>query len=146
MHQHSHFQVPSGFHCHNHLGYQVPTSAIAGQVRPGTSHSSWNRAVSFFRTEEVKVKSLSHVRLFVTPWTIAYQVPPYMGFSRQEYSSELPFPSPGDLLDPGIGTWVSGIVGRRFTVWATREAPNLRLVYWKGTKDIGLGRMVAYLG
>ena len=102
MHQHSHFQVPSGFHCHNHLGYQVPTSAIAGQVRLGTSHSSWNRSVSFFRTEEVKVKSLSHVRLFVTPWTIAYQVPPYMGFSRQEYSSELPFPSPGDLPNPGI--------------------------------------------
>ena len=38
----------------------------------------------------------------VTPWTVAYQVPPSMGFSRQEYWSGLPFPSPGDLLHPGI--------------------------------------------
>ena len=49
-----------------------------------------------------KVKSLRHVRLVVTPWTVAYQVPPSMGFSRQEYWSGLPFPSPGDLPDPGI--------------------------------------------
>ena len=39
---------------------------------------------------------------FATPWTVAYQAPPSMGFSRQEYWSVLPFPSPGDLLDPGI--------------------------------------------
>ena len=50
----------------------------------------------------MKVKSLSHVRLFVTPWTVAYQAPPFMGFSRQEHWSGLPFPSPGDLPDPGI--------------------------------------------
>ena len=49
-----------------------------------------------------KVKSLSHVRLFATPWTVAYQASPSMGFSRQEYWSELPFPSPGDLPDLGI--------------------------------------------
>ena len=48
------------------------------------------------------MKSLSHVRLSATPWTIAYQVPPPMGFSRQEYWSGLPFPSPGDLSNPGI--------------------------------------------
>ena len=48
------------------------------------------------------MKSLSHVGLFVTPWTVAYQVPPSMGFSRQEYWSELPFPSSGDLPNPGI--------------------------------------------
>ena len=51
---------------------------------------------------EVKVKSLSRARLFVTPWTVAYQAPLSMGFSRQEYWSGLPFPSPGDLPDPGI--------------------------------------------
>ena len=51
---------------------------------------------------KVKVKSLSRVRLFVTPWTVAYQAPPSMGSSRQEYWSGLPFPSPGDLPDPGI--------------------------------------------
>ena len=49
-----------------------------------------------------EVKSLSRVRLLVTPWTIAYQAPPSMGFSRQEYWSGLPFPSPGDLPNPGI--------------------------------------------
>ena len=38
----------------------------------------------------------------VTTWTVAYQVPPSMGFSRQEYWSGLPFPSPGDLPEPGI--------------------------------------------
>ena len=51
---------------------------------------------------KVKVKSLSHVRLLATPWAVAYQVPPSMGFSRQEYWSGLPFPSPEDLPDPGI--------------------------------------------
>ena len=51
---------------------------------------------------KVKVKSLSIVRLFVTPWTVAHQAPPSMGFSRQEYWSGLPFPSPGHLSDPGI--------------------------------------------
>ena len=51
---------------------------------------------------KVKVKSLSRVRLFATPWTVAYQDLPSMGFSRQEYWSGLPFPSPGDLPDPGI--------------------------------------------
>ena len=48
------------------------------------------------------MKSLNTVRLFATPWTVAHQAPPSMGFSRQEYWSELPFPSPGDLPDPGI--------------------------------------------
>ena len=58
---------------------------------PQTSNRKWK-----------KVKTLSLVRLFVTPWTVAYQVPPSMGFSRQEYWSGAPFPSPGDLPDPGI--------------------------------------------
>ena len=55
-----------------------------------------------FLLQRVKVKSLSRVRLFATPWTLAHQVPPSMGFSRQEYWSGLPLPSPGDLPDPGI--------------------------------------------
>ena len=47
---------------------------------------------------------LSHsvIHLFVTSWTVAHQAPLSMGFSRQEYCNELPFPSPGDLPDPGI--------------------------------------------
>ena len=51
---------------------------------------------------KVKVKSLSRVRLFVTLWTLAYHVPPSMGFSRQEYWNGLPFLSPEDLPNPGI--------------------------------------------
>ena len=51
---------------------------------------------------KVKVKLLSCVRLFAAPWTVAHQAPPSMEFSRQEYWSGLPFPSPGDLPDPRI--------------------------------------------
>ena len=54
------------------------------------------------KQKKKKVNSLSSVQLFVIPWTVAYQAPQPMGFSGQEYWSELPFPSPGDLLDPGI--------------------------------------------
>ena len=71
---------------------------------------------------KVKVKSLDRVQLFVTQWTVAYQAPPSMGFSRQEYWSGLPFPSPGDLPNPGIEPWPTHIGGRRFNLWATGEA------------------------
>ena len=47
---------------------------------------------------KVKVKSLSHIRLLATPWTAAYQAPPSMGFSRQEYWSGMPLPSPTIVL------------------------------------------------
>ena len=50
----------------------------------------------------MKVKFLSRVQLFVTPWTGAYQAPPSMEFSNQEYWSGLPCPPPGDLPNPGI--------------------------------------------
>ena len=52
--------------------------------------------------KDTEVKSLSHVQLFATPWTVAQQAPPSMGFSKQEYWSGLPLPSPEDLPDPGI--------------------------------------------
>ena len=48
------------------------------------------------------VKSLSRVRLFAIPWTVSYKAPLSMEFSRQEYWSGLPFPSPGDLPNPEI--------------------------------------------
>ena len=51
---------------------------------------------------KVKVKSLSCVQLFATLWTVARQAPLSLGFSRQEYWSGLPFPSPEDLPNPGI--------------------------------------------
>ena len=56
----------------------------------------------------MKVKSLSRVRLFTTPWTAAYQAPPSMGFSRQEYWSGVPLPSPVEpLMMPKIGQAVT---------------------------------------
>ena len=66
------------------------------------------------------MKLLSPVQLFVIPWTVAYQAPPSMEFSRKEYWNVLPFSSPGDLPNPGIKprdqTQVSRIAGRCFTV------------------------------
>ena len=65
--------------------------------------------------KKVKVKSLSRVRLFAAPWTVAYLAPPPMGFSRQEYWSGLPFPSPSQGIFPTQGSNpVSCIPGRRF--------------------------------
>ena len=65
----------------------------------------------------VHAQSLSHLPLFTTPWTIVHQAP-LPGFSRQEYWSGLPFPSPEDIPDPGISqdqTHVSCVscIGRR---------------------------------
>ena len=62
----------------------------------------WKRSVFIPTPMKVKVKSLSSGWLFATPWTIAHQAPPSIGFSRQEYWSGWPFPSPGDLPNPGI--------------------------------------------
>ena len=57
----------------------------------------------------------SCVQLFATPWTAAYQAPLSMGFSRQEYWSGLPFPSPGDFPKPGIEPASPALAGRFFT-------------------------------
>ena len=64
---------------------------------------------------ESKVKSLSRVRLFATPWTIAYRALASMGFSGQRYWSGLPFPPPKGLPDPGIEPRSTCTAGRRFT-------------------------------
>ena len=81
--------------------------------------------VQAFLNQKACAYLLSHVRLFAAPWTVAHQAPPSMDFSRQEYWSELPFPSPGDLPYPGIEPWVSRFVGRCFTVClATKVAMN----------------------
>ena len=57
----------------------------------------------------------SRVQLFATPWTVARQAPLSMGFPRREYWSGLPFPSPGDLLDPGIQPASPSLAGGFFT-------------------------------
>ena len=74
------------------LGLELKIVVSGGDGAPSPSHGPW----------KVKVKSLSCVRLFVTPWAVAHHTPPSLGFPRQEYWSGLPFPSPGDLPDPGI--------------------------------------------
>ena len=74
------------------------------------------------------MKSLSRVRLFATPWTVAHQAPPSMGFSRQEYWSGLPFPAPGESSRPRDGTLVSRIAGRHFNLWATTEALKMVII------------------
>ena len=74
---------------------------------------------------KVNVKSLSPVQLFATPWIVVHQAPPSMGFSRQEYWSGLPFPSPGDLPDPGSKP-------RSSALWVdvlTSEPPGKTSVY-----------------
>ena len=79
-----------------------PGSTVPGILQARTLE--WV-TISFSNARKVKVKSLSRVWLLATPWTAAYQAPLSMGFSRQEYwsgLSGLPFPSPGDLPDPGI--------------------------------------------
>ena len=59
-------------------------------------------SIGLLQVMKVKVKSLSLFCFFATPWTVAYQASLSMGVSRQEYWSGVPFPSPGDLPDPGI--------------------------------------------
>ena len=68
-----------------------------------------------------KIKLLSLVQLFVTPWTVACQTSQSMEFSRQGYWSGLPFPSPGDLPNPGIEPG-SPTLQADSTICATREA------------------------
>ena len=71
-------------------------------------------------------QSLSHVWLFVTPWTVAHQAPLSMGFPRQEEWSGLPFPSPGDLPNPGMKTMSlmsPMLAGKFLTMSATWKPP-----------------------
>ena len=91
---------------------------------------------------------LSRVRLFVAPWTVAHQAPLSMGFSRQEYWSGLPFPSPGDLPDPGIkcvsciGRLTAGPPGKHFT-WDL--SMGLSYLLQKNQKKIKRKRALSFL-
>ena len=78
-----------------------PTASAAEFMVPDPEAASWAPLSA--------VCQHCRVRLFVTPWTVAYEAPPSMGFSRQEYWSGLPFPSPGDLPHPGIEPWSSAL-------------------------------------
>ena len=101
-----------GLPVHQHL-LEFAQFMTTASVMP-CSHltSSFNPS----RCMKVKVKSLSRVQLFATPWTVAHQAPLSMEFSRQAYWSGLPFPSPGDLPNLGIKPGSPTFVGRHFTV------------------------------
>ena len=87
---------------------------------------------------KVKVKSLSHVRLFMTPWTAAYQAPPSMGFSRQEYwhikkqrhyfankgpsTQSYGFSSSQTWVPPALRAWT-------LSHWITRDVPKMCILY-----------------
>ena len=72
------------------------------------------------------VQSLSPVWLFATPWTVARQTPLSMGFPRQEHWNGLPFPSPGDLPNPGIELLCPALADGFFT---TELPGKLKIVY-----------------
>ena len=84
----------------SHLWKSVCTYVCMHDHRHNLEGHSWK--VYLLLGVHVYPQFLSSVRLFVTPWTVACQAPLSMGFSRQEYWSELPCPSPRDLPDPGI--------------------------------------------
>ena len=94
---------------------------IAGSC--GGSIFTFKRKLHTILHSGYSVQWLSRVRLFATPWTVACQDPLSTGFSRQEYWSGLPFPSPGDLLDPGIEPMspAYSTFADTFMFWATRE-------------------------
>ena len=75
---------------------------ISGGNQVVLSGEKWHISCIMQLSVKVKVRLLSHVQLFATLWTAAHQAPPSMGFSRQEYWSGVPLPSPGDLPYPGI--------------------------------------------
>ena len=81
------------------------------------------------------IQLLSHVQLFVTPWNVACQVPLSMGFPKQEYWSGLPFPSPGDLPDPGIKPASPASAGGFFTL-SHRGSPSPGTVMIKMYKNL----------
>ena len=89
------FQCLSQFQGRKHLWRQDKFLALKVQFNVSVVETVQNETLT-------EVKLLSRVRLFATPWTVAYQTPLSLGFSRQEYWSGLPFPSPGDLPNPGI--------------------------------------------
>ena len=92
------------------------------------------------------VHSLSCAWLLATPWTVAYQASLSMGFSRQQYWSRLPFPSPRDLPNPGIESTspsTPGLMSRFFYHWAPREAPFTEQICKE--QQVAQVRMIPYL-
>ena len=80
---------------------------------------------------------LSRVQLFATPWTVAHQAPLTMEFSRQEYWSGLPFPTPGDLPNPGINPESPALAGGFFTAVPPGKLQGLGLLTCETKRKVG---------
>ena len=92
---------------------------LCDSMREAGSHG-WEGVCAF-------LSHFSHVQLFATHWTVTHQASLSMGFSRREYRSGLPCPSPGDLPDPGIRSVSPALAGRFFTTSATWKALDGRV-------------------
>ena len=90
----------------------------------------------FLTLYKVKVKLLSHVRLFAAPWTVAYHTSLSMGFSRQEYWNGLPFSFPEDLPNPGIEPRPPTL--KADALPSQPPGKSLKFVYREGEKNITL--------
>ena len=94
----------------------------------------WNGQILLFSS---KVKSLYRVRLFAIPWTVVYQAFLSMAFSRQEYWNGLPFPSPGDLPNPGIEP-IEPWIGRQVLYLVARTVKRLPTLWETQVRALGL--------
>ena len=120
-----------------HLGFLCITQGPLEFCVVGEQGSEWEATayVSCTPPPCMRVCLLSRVRLFATPRTVAHQAPLSVGFSRQEYWSGLPFPSPEDLPNPDR-TWVSGVAGKFFIIGATRKIGSYREQVFSYTLEI----------
>ena len=124
-------------------------------IKPGSLALQADIYIFFYQTlpwgkpkRKIKwVKSLSYVRLFATSWTVAHQDSLSMGFPRQEYWSGLPFPSSGDLHNPGIKPGSPALAGGFFTAepLGKPERINLTKYYPLWPTDIPYIILVVFL-
>ena len=129
-----HFQVLSA--CHYCTLQQIPHRIFCGKLLQGLFLFPTVLMYVYFNQRDfsqskfhvlptlellVKEKSLCHVQLFVTPWTVAYQAPPSMGFFQARELEWVAISFSRASSQPKDRTRVSHIVGRHFTFWATRE-------------------------
>ena len=86
---------------HFHNAVQITSTAfLLSAPHNGLRWGQW--LSTSLRARKLSLEASNFIQDLATPWTVAYQASLSMGFSRQEYWSGLPFPSPGDLPDPGI--------------------------------------------
>ena len=113
----------------------VKTLSLKFTVQDNLQMSYLDISEIFIPVSEWWVKSLSHVRFFLTPWTVAYQAPPSMGFSRQEYWSGLPFPSPSFLW---MAIKLMGLFNAPLPVTGCSMAQQVKHRFWSQSLWFGI--------